>query len=108
MSGMRDERAPERRGRMRRNLFPLAAAVSAVLFVGVWVLWARSGSRHDALIVRLSDYRAAWVESVRGGVQFGTMANTPPGHFRTGWSSFEEPAGPLPLRTHGGFGAVTV
>jgi hypothetical protein len=93
---------------MRRKLFTLAAGLSAVLCVAVVVLWARSDTRHDALIVRLTGYRAAWVESVRDGVQFGTMTNTPPERFSTGWSSVEEPGSPFPLRTRAGFGAVSI
>src|SRR3954453_19732662 len=93
---------------MRRKPFTLAAGLSAGLCVAVVVLWARSEAHHDAVIVRLSGYRAAWVESVRGGVQFGTMTNTPPERFSTGWSSVEEPASPFPPRRRAGVGAVSI
>jgi hypothetical protein len=93
---------------MPRKPFTLAAGLSAVLCVAVVVLWARSEAHHDALIVRLSGYRAAWIESVRGGVQFGTMTNTPPDRFSTGWSSVDEPASPFPLHTAAGFGTVSI
>src|SRR4051812_18766548 len=108
----KNDRPPERAPgavccrRMRRKLFTLAAGVSAALFVGVCVMWARSEARHDMLIVRLSGDRAAWVETVRGGVQFGQMTNTPPEHFSTGWRTSERPANPFPLHTFAGFGAV--
>jgi hypothetical protein len=62
---------------MRRRLFTLAAGASAVFFTTVCVVWLRSETHHDMLIVRLGDDRAGWVESVHGGVQFGMMTNTP-------------------------------
>ena len=36
------------------------------------------------------------VESVRGGVQFAMMTNTPPERLSTGWRSFDQPASPVP------------
>ena len=71
----------------------------------VCVLWVRSESHHDMLIVRLSADRTAWAESVRGGVQFGMMTNTWPGQFTTGWRTYARAANPFPLHTHAGFGA---
>jgi hypothetical protein len=90
---------------MRRTLFTLAAGLSAALGLLVAVLWVRSESHHDMLIIRLSGNRAAWAESVRGGAQFGMMTNTRPGQFSTGWRTFDRPANPFPLHTHAGFGA---
>ena len=91
---------------MRRTLFTLAAGISVALGMAVAVLWVRNESHHDMLIVRLSVDRAAWAESVRGGVQFGMMTNTRPEQFSTGWRTFDRPANPFPLHTHAGFGAA--
>src|SRR4051794_38497860 len=91
---------------MRRTLFTLVAGISAALGVAALVLWVRSESHHDILIVRLSADRAAWAESVRGGVQFGMMTNTRPEQFSTGWRTFDRPANPFPLHTHAGFGGA--
>ena len=91
---------------MRRRLLTLCSALSLLLCAAVCALWVVGYSRRDVFTLRLSDSRAWYVESVRGGVQFVQQTNMHPRMHETGWQVMQ-PADPLPASTRLGFGAVS-
>src|SRR5207249_2232313 len=71
----------------------------------VAMLWVRSYSARDIVIIRVSDYRVYSFQSIKGGLQLSQMTNPPPSFYSTGWQ-VQAPFGPLAADTYFGFGAI--
>src|SRR2546423_11099627 len=88
---------PERRAtRMLRNLLTL---LSLLICVAMVILIFRSSATRDVLSLPLGEFRAAWVQTTRDGLQFVYRTSSRPENHGKGWSAVSQPEG-VPVPTH--------